>query len=114
MQMLDGLLRQVLCAFRPHHAATFGVARRFPHGTGGSPEIGWLGQTSSSWRSCAAFGVDPRDAMIKLTHALIGFVALLCLMGVPTVRAAEPAQSPQSEAAGSKPNIVVIFGDDIG
>src|SRR6476660_5479230 len=50
----------------------------------------------------------------KLTRALIGFVALLCLMGVPTARAAEPAQSPQSEAAGSKPNIVVIFGDDIG
>jgi hypothetical protein len=33
--------------------------------------------------------------MNKLTHALIGFVALLCLMGVPTVRAAEPTQSPQ-------------------
>src|SRR6478736_4672018 len=50
----------------------------------------------------------------KLTRALIGFVPLLCLMGVPTARAAEPAQLPQSEAAGSKPNIVVIFGDDIG
>src|SRR5262249_42001605 len=50
----------------------------------------------------------------RLAYSSLCAVVALCIMGASAAQAAEPAPSPQSDAADAKPNIVIIWGDDIG